>query len=220
MANNLHKLKIYKPYSDSIARLLSIKHSSKAISEIITSLLLLAVTVVGGILVFVMINGSDFIGDVSSSTTSAQKASGSLKLTGFDTRDGTNLYNITAIDNNILTSGLVSGEHVILKIRNDSPNIIFLESLQINDVTHTSDTSGSVVTATSLTSGTYGIVNGTCTTCTLASSVEIGDGKEVRLIVRLSGSVGTIALNKTVRSTISYGGLDPTTFIIPAGSIR
>lgn len=218
MVTRLDKLKNSKSHS-CITRSFPVKHSSKAVSEVIVSLLLLAITVIGGIFVFVTFTGSDFMSNTGSTTTGAQKSTGSIKITGFDTRDKTNLFGITGLSNTN-GGGLGSGEYIVLKVRNDSPNAVFLENVQVNEISHALDTTnsgGSVVTFPP-DAGEYSIVP--TSAATKASSAELGEGKEVRLVIRLSGSVGAIETNKSIRIAIDSGGFDPTTFIIPAGSAR
>jgi len=81
----------------------------RAVSEIIASLLLLAITVFGGILVFTLVSSNESITGLEENIEEAAKRGTSVKVIGFDTRDGNDLSDISDLDNDGLDDELTKG---------------------------------------------------------------------------------------------------------------
>jgi len=209
-------------YNISLVSLLGILqsfHSKRAVSDIIVTLLLVAITVVVGIIMFGIVKDTGVAESVTSEVSQPLTFEGGIKISAYDARDGADLSGITSIDNTCDDPcKLTSGEHIVLKITNNSPNSIFLNDVIVNEVSHIFDTtSPSLPPATG---GEFGIIPGTNDEgTTLQSSPEIQGGKSVRTVVTL-GSISDISLNDAIRIKIDATGFDLQNFIITAGHAR
>ena len=130
----------------------------KAVSETIGTLLILAVTVAGAVLVANFVRDGFF--DVSQNPSGSDARVDSIQLTGYDTRDSNSdtligidtLYNdfnemlctqgnsikcntVTSLTFNNIPSA--SGtEFIVLKLHNMNVNSIFLQGISINNINH------------------------------------------------------------------------------------
>src|SRR3989338_8548743 len=202
-----------------LSKILQNFQSKRAVSDIIVSLLLVAMTVVVGIIMFGIVKDSGIAESVTSEVSQPLTFEGGIKINAYDARDGSDLSGITDIDNTCDDPcKLTSGEHIVLKITNNSPNSIFLNDVIVNEVSHIFDTtSPSLPPATG---GEFGIIPGTNDEgTTLQSSPEIQGGKSVRTVVTL-GSISDISLNDAIRIKIDATGFDLQNFIITAGHAR
>jgi flagellin-like protein len=111
----------------------------KAVAPIIATLLLVAIAVVGGIIVFVWASGM-----FGSTAGTALPTAESIQLIGYDARDTTNLSGIALIDNtasNSLTAdGTSSSEYIVLKVRNTGTASMLIDEVSIMGVSHVWDT--------------------------------------------------------------------------------
>src|SRR3989338_9303792 len=146
----------------SLVSLLRIQklQSKRAVSDIIVTLLLVAITVVVGIIMFGIVKDTGVAESVTSEVSQPLTFEGGIKISAYDARDGADLSGITSIDNTCDDPcKLTSGEHIVLKITNNSPNSIFLNDVIVNEVSHIFDTtSPSLPPATG---GEFGIIPGT-----------------------------------------------------------
>ncbi|MBI3254170.1 MAG: hypothetical protein HYZ56_05710, partial [Nitrosopumilales archaeon] len=127
-------------YRISLLRILQNFQSKRAVSDIIVSLLLVAITVVTGIIMFVMVQDAGISESITSEASKPLTFEGGIKLSAYDARDGINLSGIDAIDNTCDDPcKLTSGEYIVLKITNNSPNSIFLNDVIVNEVSHIFD---------------------------------------------------------------------------------
>src|SRR3989344_1766644 len=213
---------------NSLVSLLRIRQnfqSRRAISDIIVSLLLVAMTVIGGIIVFGIVRDSGVAESVTSDLSQPLTFEGGIKINGYDARDGQDLMGITGIDNDSTTNEeLDAGEEfILLKITNNSPNSIFLNDVIVNEVSHTWDsTTTGALTSNPSNFGKFIIIPGSGTDTadiTPRSSVEINGGTTVRVVVALSSSISPdIGLNDAIRIKIDATGFDLQNFIITAGN--
>jgi len=203
----------------SLVSLLRIQNfqSKRAVSDIIVTLLLVAITVVVGIIMFGIVKDTEIAESVTSEVSQPLTFEGGIKISAYDARDGNDLSGIAAIDNTCDDPcKLTSGEHIVLKITNNSPSSIFLNNVIVNEVSHVLDTA-SLPPATS---GKFNIIPGTNDEgTTLQSASEIQGGKSVRIVVKL-GSISDISLNDAIRIKIDATGFDLQNFIITAGHAR
>ena len=200
----------------SLLRILQNFQSRRAISDIIVSLLLVAMTVIGGIIVFGIVRDSGVAENVTSELSQPLTFEGGIKISAYDARDGADLLGIGAVDNSVTTDGeLIADEHIVLKITNNNPNSIFISDVIVNEISHTFDTSLPPAAG-----GKFSIIPGTSDQGTTPqSSNEVLAGKSVMIIVKL-GSVSDISLNDAIRIKIDATGFDLQNFIITAGHTR
>ena len=109
--------------------------SRKAVAPIIATLLLVAIAVVGGIIVFVWASGM-----FGTTAGIALPNAESLQLIGYDARDTTDLAGITgpAIDNTA-NQKLQAGEYIVLTVRNDGVGDMIFGKVVIMGKEHTWD---------------------------------------------------------------------------------
>jgi len=216
----------------------------RGVSETIGTILIIAVTVAGAVLISNVMQNMAL--PSSSGTDSSSVRPESVQLIGYDTRDSTDLSDVTGLDNvfNQLlntTTPIVDKipsqegtEFIVLHLRNTSINSVFLHNIMINNEGHTWDTTaaGQVLdpTFTGVTTGQFPadgkfsiipITNGTGPTITqLATNEVIGD-VEVRVIVKLSGNIPQdIGMWDSLRILVNYGGTQPAEFIVLSGDAK
>ena len=239
---NLYTLKYYS--SNFIKRkafFIGRHQQRKAVSEVIATLLLLAITVVGAVMVSIFFQGSQISSIAGGfSPSSVQSPVASIILIGYDTRDSTGLYG-TALNNNfnnkLCTTSCntntlpVSGgtEFIVLKIRNDGTNPVTLGTILVNNVDHRWDTStgGATLSTTSFPEGgKYSIVR---TSDNLQKSNTIlQSNEEVLLVIKLDKSLvikingvdSDILLNYPLTITFLTGSPNPPSFVVLSGDAR
>ena len=213
----------------------------RAISEIFATLMLLAVTVTGSTLLASLVYGS---GIQNTPTSSSFQSSYSIKLTGYDTRDSSDLSGIPVLDNkfdkkictiscagfanNIPTSASPGTEFLVLQIRNVSPDYVYVKSILINGIEHTWDqtTAGKTLDASSNDfTGKYP-ANSKFSIIPTSGLVQRSDyrlnsDEEVRIIIKLGSTIPSdISLTKPIIASINFGGIRASENVILSGEIR
>lgn len=214
----------------------------RGISELFATLMLLGITTAGSVLLASVVYGSGL--QNVPNTGSNLQSSYSIKLTGYDTRDSSDLLGITTLDNkfdkklcttscqgfsdNIPQSANAGTEFIVLQLRNVSTDTVYLKGIQINGVLHTWDlqTAGKTLDASTNdgtgkypTNGKFSIIS----TSNLVQKTEskINSDEEVRLIVKLSKDIiPDISLTKPIITDINFGGIKPTENVLLSGEIR
>jgi flagellin-like protein len=134
----------------------------KAVSETIATMLLLAITVVGAVMISNFVSDG-FFSAVSQGSSDVDSSSDSIQLTGYDTRDSDTLINVVSLDNKLNSVLCAKGndpgctitlpninnipndpvnpgtEFISLQLRNMNPNSVFLRNIQVNNVLHSWD---------------------------------------------------------------------------------
>ena len=217
----------------------------RAVSEIIATLMILTVTIIGA--VFISNAMQSFMFPYGSDASATDVRPESVSLIGFDTRDSTNLADVTDLNNQfnptnplLLTVGATQvdkipsqggTEFIVLHLRNLSTNSIFLHDVLINNQGHSWDTATAnqvlVPTHPGTTSGQFPadgkfsilpMYNGTGPTITQKATNEMVGDEEVRVIVKLSGSFPQdIEMWDSLRILVNYGGEQPAEFIVLSG---
>lgn len=218
----------------------------RGVSEVISTVLLLAITMVGAVFVSTIIQNS-----MLSTTDQTQKNEvmiNSIKLVGYDTRDYYELSGILTLDNkadqllctiscdankdNIPTGLLGQGtDFIVLQIRNKNINPVYLQSIQINNVDHYWDgnTSGKLFDASidDFTgkyplSGKFSVLPGTNQVPPIQrTSVIINNDEEVRILVKLSSDISNdIDIWRPMKVNLNFGTSEPLEYIILSGDTR
>ena len=111
------------------------KSSKRGIGEIIGTLILMGITVTGGLLVWTLFQGNEQLTFSLEEIELSPIVVAQLIVTGYDTRDFTNLYGISGaaagtIDNSdpadyLCTTSGCTNEIIILKVRNDNDQAVY-----------------------------------------------------------------------------------------------
>ena len=196
----------------------------RAVSETIGTLLLLAITVIGAVLISNFISDGFFTG-MNQNPEGVEAASDTLQLTGFDTRDSDTLINVNTLDN-VFNQLLCSDgtdpqctitiaddipsddgtEFIALQLRNMHTDSIYLRNIQINNELHDWDegTANTFFDATfSADAGTKYPRAGFFSIIPAAErpnptkqfgSQEVRGNEEVRVIIKLSEDLSDIKM--------------------------
>lgn len=213
----------------------------RGISEIIGTLMLLAITTIGSFFLANLVQGSGF-GSVDPSATQPVSPVYSIRLTGYDTRDSANLSGISSLDNKFdqrLCTKSCAGfannvpntsgtDFITVQIKNISTTPVYIKNLQINGVTHILDeqTAGKSFDAgTDDFSGKYPM-NGKFSIVSSGGLVQksdnqLSDDEEVTLIVKLSKDISSdISLSKPIQVLVNFGSVRSAEFVILSGETR
>lgn len=216
----------------------------RAVSEVIATMLLVAVTVVGGVMAMTLIGT---ITDEAGAFGNI-KAKQDLQLIGYDSRDNSDLTGITVLDNkkdsptprlcttscaananNIPTHASPGTDFIVIYLHNVGLDDIFLDDLIVstNNILHEWDGNTAGVTLSTSTNGyplagKYSIVDEDGTSSLQQhSDTKIKGGEVVRVIIKLSSSISSnIQIDDTIPITVTTtdGGLFK--FSIHGGSVE
>jgi hypothetical protein len=216
-------------------------HKRSAVAEVISSLLLVAITVVGAVILTSFLDESFVSGNlaVSSSTDSTIKT---IKLRAYDTRNGDVLMQITQLNNTHATAPQKlcrdsctpndsptngGSDFLVIQIENRSVNPIFLKEIYLDGVGHSFD-SGTVSQTLDVpggefpNDGTFSILssttdeNGTPVDLVQKNN-EITGGQFVNLLIKLDRESPDIELSKTIRVQLNIGENSLSEFLIESG---
>jgi len=219
----------------------------RAVSQIIGTMMILAITVAGAVFLSQLMSNEFFAVDQN---PVAEARIDSIRLTSYDTRDSVELTNIPDLNNNfdqVLCTTDVIGEcsitsvdnlpvnggteFIVLQIRNMNLNSVFIHNILINNVGHTWDelSVGDLVLTNDIGSGGNYPRAGTFSIIPVENDVPIiqqstnqipGDG-EVRLVIKLSGDIPqNIGMWSSLRVLVNFGGSQPAEFIILSGDAK
>jgi flagellin-like protein len=155
--------------------------SRRAVAPVIATLLLVAIAVVGGSIVFVFSQGF-----FSSAQVSGSPNIESLKFTGYDASDGVTLLNhdgTTYPAANISGNGLVLGEDVSVYLQSNSVGKVTLGEVRFG---------GSVYNYTSTgtpTDGQYSVLTSGPDSFLGTSSAELQPGQQVTIVMNLGENI-------------------------------
>ncbi len=224
------------------------KHSRlrqrRAVTEIISTMMLMGVTISGATTLTYFVNDSFVNGNLDSVATS--DSSKNIFLLAYDTRDSSSLLTLLDVDNDatgFLCRDTCIGspnsipenggtEFIVLQIQNSGFDTIFLEDITINNIVHSWDVSTSgIILDTSdnyLAStnreypadGMFSILPVGDTPILQNESIQIQSGQIVNLLIKLDLVEPDIDLNKGLRILLDTGGIHPTEFFIETGDAR
>jgi len=219
----------------------------RAVSQIIGTLLILAITVAGAVFL------SNFMSTKFVALDQhpvAEARLDSIRLTSYDTRDSVELTNVPNLNNTfnqmLCTNGdsaqctIVNADYlpknggtefIVLQIRNMNIDPVFIHNILINNVGHTWDNLalGNLVLTNNLGSGGNYPKAGTFSIIPVENDLPItqqatnqipGDG-EVRLVIKLSDDIPQdIGMWDSLRVLVNFGGSQPAEFIILSGDAK
>jgi FlaG/FlaF family flagellin (archaellin) len=215
----------------------------RGVADIISTMLLMGITVTGASTLTYFVNDSFVSGNLATAA-SLDTATKSVQLLAFDTRDSITLLQLSNLDNkfdqklcgvsctgvnlsdNIPYSG--GSEFVVIKIKNNSINSIFLENIQLNNVLHTWDPQTSAATLNTVQNLSLGgnyPRDGKFSILPISSTIqyannEIQSGKTVNLLIKLGPNDQDILLNNGITVLLNIGSIHPVEFLIESGNAR
>ena len=154
--------------------------SRRAVAPVIATLLLVAIAVVGGSIVFVFSQGF-----FSSAQISGAPQIESLKFTGYDATDGTTVLNhdgTTFAAGNTAGNGLVTDENVVIYIQSNSVGKLTLSEVRFGGTVYN-------YTSTGPTQGSYEVLTRGPATILTATSAEVQPGQQVSVILQLDENI-------------------------------
>ena len=165
--------------------------SRRAVAPVIATLLLVAIAVVGGSIVFVFSQGFFSQAQVSGTPTIE-----SLKLSGYDARDGVNLLAHDGVTLNatsgVTGTGLITGEHVGVYVQNQGVTKATLSEVRFGGTVYSFDGSGSSLPShgTLANDGSFWILDRSTGDQVIATtSAEIQPGQQVTVILQLDENI-------------------------------
>jgi len=216
----------------------------RGIADIISTMLLMAITVAGASTLTYFVNDSFISGNLSTAS-SLNTATKSVQLISYDTRDASTLLKVTNLNNKFGDQQLCGvsctgvglsdklplnggSEFVMIKIKNNGINSIFLENIKLNKIVHSwdSQTSGTALnTMQDLASGGNYPHDGKFSIMPESSIIqssdnEITNGNTVNLLIKLGPDDQDILLNKGIQVMLNIGTMNPVEFLIESGNAQ
>ena len=215
----------------------------RGVADIISTMLLMGLTVTGATTLTYFVNDSFVSGNLATAS-SLNTATKSVQLLAYDTRDSTTLLQLSNLDNKLdqklcgvsctgvgLSDKIPANggsEFIMIKIKNNGINSVFLENVRLNNVVHTwdSQTSGATLnTVQDLSSGGNYPHDGKFSILSISSTIqsinnEIQSGKTVNLLIKLGPDDQDISLSKGIRVLLNIGDVHPVEFLIESGNAR
>ena len=218
----------------------------RGVAEVISTLLLVAITVAGAVILTSFIDES-FVSGSLAVTSGTDTTIKTIRLLAYDTRNGDELmgsvdYSLNnrqtvvadqlcrigcALDpNTIPTDG--GSNFMIIQIENRGINPIFVKNVILDGVDHTWDSTTANTPLNFVAgppSGDYPLdgqfsVLPSDTTETTQGTREIAGGQAVNLLVKLDTTNPDIQLSKTVRAQVNIGENTLADFLIETGDAR
>jgi len=131
----------------------------RAVAPVIATLLMVAIAVVGGTIIFVFSQGFFNQAQVSGTPTIE-----SVKILGYDARDITSLVahdglTMTAVASDPNNQGKNVGEYVVVYIKNDSSGQVLFSEIRLGGAVYTYVFPGAIVDYNLATVGTYAVMD-------------------------------------------------------------
>ena len=217
----------------------------RGLAEIISTMMFMAITVTGATTLTYFVNDGFISGNLFAAS-SLGSSSTNILLIAYDTRDSFSLLTLTDVDNeNIINPFLCavtcsvppntipeSGgtEFIVLQIKNNGLNSIFLQDVTINSVVHLWYSSTSVIeldaSITDLVGGKYpadgmfSLLPVGKTPIIQNENFQIQSGQIVNILIKLGPDNSDIQLNKGIHILLDTGGIRTVDFLIVSGDAR
>lgn len=189
-----------------------LKTSHRAVAPVIATLLMVAIAVVGGTIIFVFSQGF-----FSSSQISGTPTIEAVKILGYDARA---VANLQADDGNVMASAGASAgdgdpnveadERVAVYLTNDSVQKIVIAELSFggtvyNYTTIAANTLSDYTDAVDLIPGTYAVLTGTPSSMLAEGAAEIKAGETVTVVIDLDSDL-RVGRGTQFKLTTTNGG--------------
>jgi len=217
----------------------------RGVADIISTMMLMAVTVTGASTLTYFVNDAFVTGNLGTVST-LDSSSLNLLLLAYDTRDSSSLLKLSNIDNENIVNKFLCGvtcsitpnaipesggtEFIVLQIQNNGLNAIFLENVGINNVVHTWDslTSGIQLDASVSdplsgkypSDGMFSIMPVGSSPIIQNQSIQIENGQAVNVLVKLGPDDSDINLNKGIHVSFNIGKPHLVEFLLDSGDAR
>jgi len=216
----------------------------RGVAEVISTLLLVVITVVGAVILTSFIDES-FVSGSQSVISGTDTTIKTIRLLAYDTRNGDELMAPEYLLNN--TNTVISDKlcrnscaadttpdnggsnFLIIQIENRSVNPIFIKNIILDGVSHTwdSDTSNTPLDFGAPDSslgdypsdGQFSIIS-TDPLDTIQGNMEVNGGQAVNLLLKLDTTNNDIELSKTMRVQLNIGANSLSNFLIETGDAR
>jgi len=221
----------------------------RAVAEVISSLLLVVITVVGAVILTTFLDES-FVSGGLSVTAGTDSSLKTIKLTAFDTRDGIELLGYAGLSN---FDGLLTDQYLcrnatlavgcfttantdpfnggtgfmVIQIENRGLNPIFLSDVYLDNVGHVWDVTTSGVTLDGSATPGLGEIprDGMFSILPVNSDIQqidnqIKEGQTVNVVVKLDLINPDIPLGKTIRVQLNIGTNVLQEFLIESGGAQ
>ena len=214
-------------------------HKKRGVSVVISTLLVLAITVVGALSISNLMSTSALTS--ANQTPKAIIAANSVLLTAYDTRDGSTLFNIANFHNEFdgvlctvcaitpnNTPSTGGTDFIALQLWNQNTNQIHIKSVQVNGVPHVWDTTTRNVDFNGSTSspdfpraGMFSIIPTSSQTLTQQDSQIVDGDREILLIIKLNPVFpSNLELGKPLQILINIGDEQPVEHIVLTGETK
>jgi len=174
----------------------------RAVAPIIATLLMIAIAVVGGVMIYVFTQG------FFSSTTTTGIASDTIIMTGYDAREPTMTdhfgESITEAIDTSTSDGKLEDEIVALYLKNSGPNEASIAKLEVNGLTFVVDSTTDLSVALTA-AGKYSVLHqatpgGTQT----IGGTSLSAGEEVTVLLSMHADTETLS-GRTISTEITTG---------------
>jgi hypothetical protein len=222
----------------------------RASAEVISSLLLVAITVVGAVILTSFLDETFVAGSLSSSQSDSTIKT--IKLIKYDSRDGGDLMEIQDLNNTNpvnqklcrsscagnpnanpdRTVPLNGTEFIVIQVENQSVNPIYLHDIWLGNATHSWDLAAagaplkvndpnSVTNGGFPSDGKFSILPVETTgTVNQRKDNQIQSGETVNLLIKLDSVNPDIELSKTIRVQFNIGANQLSEFLIETGGAQ
>ena len=214
----------------------------RGVAEVISTLLLVVITVVGAVILTTFIDESFVSGSlsVSSGTDTTLKT---VRLWGYDTRDGSGLMGYTLANNstnlmlcrNSCTNdnanpALGGSEFLVIQVQNRGISPLYLKNVYLDNINHfwDSDTASEPLNSGAPDSsgggypsdGMFSILSSEIGDTVQRPDNQIQGGETVNLLFKLDNENPDIALSKTIRVQLNVGANTLPEFLIESGDAQ
>jgi len=181
------------------------RSTHRAVAEVIATLLLVAIAIVGGSIIFVFSQGFFNNSQISGTPTIEL-----VKILGYDARDVTNLeahdgQTMSVVSSDPNTLGKNVGERIIVYVKNDSVQQILFSEVRLGGTVYQYNTVDPIPVFTAGTGGNYGILNNSTHMTTDPIGIDPA-GKTVGIIFELNDNF-PIGRDTQFRLTTTNGGV-------------
>ncbi len=219
----------------------------RGVTDVISTMLLMAVTVTGASTLTFFMNDAFVSGNLSSVNT-LESSSLNVLLLAYDTRDSSSLLTLTDVDNeNTVNSFLCAStcssstnripdnggtEFIVLQLQNNGIDPIYLENVILNGVNHEWDpgTSGIQLDASAddlvgpdrsyPSDGMYSILPVGSSPIIQNENIQISNGQIVNVLVKLGSDDSDIQINKGIHVLLNTGSVQSVEFLIESGNAQ